>query len=76
MNKTLQLIAISAFVIFTFLSSNAFAQIKYNPYNNSWTQNSPSSELKYNGYNNSWDYESSGSTMQYNGFDNSWDYCC
>lgn len=76
MNKTLQLVAIAALVTFTTFNSSVFADVKYNPFNNSWEQTSPRSELKYNNFNNSWNYEAPESTMQYNSFENSWDYCC
>jgi hypothetical protein len=57
-------------------NSSVFADVKYNPFNNSWEQTSPSSELKYNNFDNSWNYEAPESTIQYNSFENSWDYCC
>ena len=52
MNKTLQLVAIAALVTFTSFNSSVFADVKYNPFNNSWEQTSPSSELKYNNFDN------------------------
>ena len=56
------------------LSVSANADIKYNPYNNSWDRSPYDGILKYNPYDNDWSYERPNSTLEYNPYNNTWGY--
>ncbi len=62
------------FLTIVILTSQAMADIKYNPYNNSWERSPSDGVLKYNPYDNGYSYERPNSRLEYNPYNNTWDY--
>ena len=62
------------FTYMLFMSGNALADIKYNPYSNNWERSPSNGILKYNPFDNGWSYERPNSNLEYNPHNNTWGY--
>ena len=61
------------FILFCF-SLNAYAEQKYNPYNNEWEIVSPDAELKYNPFSNNHEYVSPDAEPRFNAYSGEYEW--
>ena len=67
-------ILILSFVAIIFLGSNAFADLKYNPFTGQWENVGGNYQMKYNNFDNSWGYQKPNAQLKYNSFSGRWEY--
>jgi len=48
-------------------------ELKYNPFENTWSYERPNAQLQYNPFENKWDYGRPETTPLYNPFTNKWE---
>ena len=64
----------SLVLISFFLFSFAFADQKYNAFEDRWETTSRDAELKYNTFEDSWSYQKPNSKVEYNAYNDSWEW--
>jgi hypothetical protein len=49
-------------------------ELKYNPFENTWTYERKDSQLQYNPFENKWEYTIEGAQLLYNPFSGKWEF--